>query len=323
MRTFNFILLVTTLAASLIFSGCVQEQGKVFYVNSYHEGYSSSDDVMQGIKETLSGSGVELEIFFMDTKRNPGENYIKQKAQEAVDAILTYEPDVIIASDDNAVKYVVEPHFKNGPIPVVFCGVNWSASQYGLPTDNVTGMLEVLPVQQTVNALRNYYPDASTLTVLSENTTSERNNKEILDPVYQELCLTPTYSLVDNFSEWETAFRNANENSDLIFFVTNGAIQNWDDQTARDFIAEHIRVPVFTCDDFMMEFAVFGMTKIAQEQGEWAAETALEIIDGRDPGEIPLTKNSQVEMYLNETLADIIDFNPGADLREDAQIISW
>lgn len=321
MTQFRYVILL--LLTALFLTGCTSEQAKAFYVNSYHEGYSSSDDVMQGIEETLSGSGVELRIFFMDTKRNPEESYIRKKAEEAVDAILEYEPDVIIASDDNAVKYVVEPHFKNGPIPVVFCGVNWSATQYGLPTDNVTGMLEVLPVQQTVKALRKYYPDASTLTVLSENTTSERNNKKILDPVYRELGLTPSYNLVNNFSEWQKAFRGANETNDLIFFVTNGAIQNWDNQAARDFIAELIQVPVFTCDDFMMEFAVFGMTKIAQEQGEWAAETALEIIGGRDPGDIPLTKNSQVEVYLNETLADTIGFDPGQDLREDARIITW
>ena len=42
----------------------------------------------------------------------------------------------------------------NGKTSVVFCGVNWSAQQYGLPTSNVTGIIEVLPMKENLQQIK-------------------------------------------------------------------------------------------------------------------------------------------------------------------------
>mgnify|MGYP006282766805 FL=1 len=296
---------------------CASPPPRIFYINSYHQGYGSSDDITAGIQETVATSGAELEIFYMDTKRQTSEQHIEAISAEALERIEHYKPNVIIASDDNAIKYIVAPHFKSGHIPVIFCGVNWSCEQYGLPTDNVTGMLEVLPLDEAFATLKEIYPDAKKLTILSENTTSEQNNKTYLDPVYREFGYDPQYALVDNYTDWKAAFLHANESADLIFFVTNGAIQNWDAEDAKAFITEHIKKPIFTADDFMMEYAVFGFTKVAKEQGIWAAERALEIINGASPRDFPVTKNQQAEIYINTLLAQKIGFEKPANLAVD------
>jgi len=284
----------------------------VFYINSYHAGYGSSDDVMAGIQETLSASGVRLTPFFLDAKRHAES--AADRANEALEAIKKARPDVIIASDDDAVKHVVAGHFKNGPIPCVFCGVNWTCEQYGLPTAHVTGMLEISPVRETIATLRKYYPDAKRLVVLSENTLSEQKNRETLVPIFTEMGLTTDYVLVDTFEQWKERFRRANREADLVFLPTNGAIKGWDTADARAFVNQHLAVPVFTCDDFMMVYAVFGLTKVAREQGEWAAGTALEILKGRSPAAIPVTRNRQTVAWINPILAEKLGFKPGAEL---------
>ena len=58
-------------------------------------------------------------------------------------------------------------------------------------------MLEVLPIQETIETLRRYYPAAKRLTVLSENSVSEQKNKEYLLPIFASLGLTTDYVLVD------------------------------------------------------------------------------------------------------------------------------
>jgi ABC-type uncharacterized transport system substrate-binding protein len=299
---------------------CGSKVPKIFYINSYHVGFASNDEIMAGIKETLADKNVELEIFIMDTKRNPDENFIQKKAEEALQRIKDFKPDVIIASDDNAVKYAIAPHFKNGPIPVLFCGVNWSCEQYGLPTKNVTGMLEILPVEEIISTLQNYYRRAKTITVLSENTTSERKNKDTLDPLYRKLGLVPSYSLVNTFAEYKTAFVKANTNADLVFFLTNGAIKDWDDEEAKIFIQQNISKPVFTVEDFIMPFAVIGFTKVAWEQGHWAAQKALDILSGTDIRDIPLTQNKQTAKYINMDLLSRIDFQPNEALLKKCKI---
>lgn len=63
-----------------------------------------------------------------------------------------------------------------------------------------------------------------------------------------------------------------------------------------------------------MAYAVFALTKVAREQGEWAAANALEILRGKPGGRIPVTRNTQTETWLNPTLAQRITFHAAPEL---------
>ena len=307
-RIYLLIFLVGTFFSSCNSRNKSDEPARIFYVNSYHTGYGSSDDVMQGIEETLKDENIELKTFFMDTKRKSSNQEIQASAKKALSEIKKFKPEVLIVSDDNALKYLVVPHFNNTELPVVFFGVNWSAAQYN-PGKNVTGMLEVLPLRDCLSEVIFNYPESRMLAVLSENSLSEENNKTLLDTLYRSLEITPEYFLADNFEEWKEFFLQANKNADIIYMPTNGAIKNWNDEEAKSLVEEHLEIPAITCDDFMMPYVVFGLTKVAKEQGEWAAKTALEITGGKKPAEFPITKNKQTKAYINQKLAEKIDFN--------------
>ncbi len=304
LRALGFQWLLALLLPAAPLSGA--ELPRVFHLNSYHAGYGSSDDIMQGIRETLTNRA-DLRVHFLDSKRQPGADAIRSNAAAALNAIQEFDPNILIASDDDAVKYVVAPHLKQGGLPVVFCGVNWSCTQYGLPTANVTGMIEVVPIDQAIGAVRRRHPSIRKLVVLSEDSTSERSNRELLDPLYRRLGLEPSYRLVSDFAAWKTAFVQANAGADLIYLPTNGAIRDWDRDAAVAWVHEHIRKPVIRCDDFMMPYCVLGVTKVAREQGEWAAQTALAILDGRSPAAIPLATNIQTRIFTNDALARRIE----------------
>ncbi len=290
--------------------GSVKKEDEAFrivYVNSYHAGYGSSDDVMEGINETLKEENVEMKIFFLDAKRKTAETETGESVQIILEEIEAFNPGLLIVSDDNAVKDLVVPHFNVTELPVVFCGVNWSTEQYNLG-DNVTGMLEVLPLRELLSEVISNYPETRKLVVLSENSLSEQNNRMLLDTLYRNIGLDVTYSLANDFESWERMFLEASQNADLIYMPTNGAIKGWNDSEAKNIIEENLKVPVVTCDDFMMPYAVFGLTKVAREQGEWAAQTALEIIRGKSPSEIPYTANKQTRAWLNTSFANQIKF---------------
>lgn len=306
-----FFAIMVTVVCNLVFtSSCSNShEKKILYVNSYHDGYPPSDDIREGIMQVLEDEAVSLEIFYLDTKKNP--DLVHVKVTEALEKIETCSPDLIIASDDNAVKYLVEPHFHVSELPVVFCGVNWSADKYVLG-ENVTGMLEVLPLRKCIQTIKDLNPDLRRISVLSENSQSERNNRELLDTLYRNLGLKVQYCLVDDFESWMDAYKELSVSSDLIYMPTNGAIRNWDRDEAMNFVKNNLSVPTITCDSFMMNYCVFGITKVAREQGEWAAGTALEILNGKSPSDIPLARNSQIKAYLNRELANVIGFElPG------------
>ena len=104
-------LTMTSLVILLLFiCGCQRKPDKVLFINSYYPGFHSTDEYLKGIKDAFKGKNIELRTFNMDTKRNPQVEFIEAKAVEAIEEINSFKPDLIIASDDNAAKYVVQPH---------------------------------------------------------------------------------------------------------------------------------------------------------------------------------------------------------------------
>ena len=304
----SIILLAAFFIIALI--SCYQHKDRILYINSYHKGYKPSDAITKGIIDNLPGKEFDLEVLYIDSKRQTSDEYLFEKIDSIRRFISYYKPQVLIVSDDYAVKYLVKPFYDKSDMPIVFCGVNWSAEQYNLSMSHITGMLEVLPLREVLVFINMYYPGAKKLTVLSENSLSEKNNIRLLDTLYINAGFKTSYLLAEDFDNWKRMFLKANEESDIIYLTTNGAIKGWNDLEAQKFIEANIKKPLFTCDDFMMPYCVFGFTKVPIEQGIYAAETAKKILKGLSPSHIPLERNKQTETWFNPKLAQIIGFAP-------------
>ena len=85
------------------------------YISSYHKGYDWSDGIELSLRSVLEGECSFIQ-FDMDTKRNGAQAFIQQKAKEAKELIEKSKPDVVITSDDNAAKFVIQKYFKNSSI---------------------------------------------------------------------------------------------------------------------------------------------------------------------------------------------------------------
>ena len=98
---------------------------RVLFIDSYHQGYAWSDGVVRGVEQVLIPTGINLLIHRMDTKRNRTESFIHEAARQVKDKIISFAPDVVIISDDNAVKHVLQKYYRNAELPFVFCGVKF------------------------------------------------------------------------------------------------------------------------------------------------------------------------------------------------------
>lgn len=319
----NKLLYFQILILTICLTGCRPGTKKILYINSYHEGYGSSDDITSGIRNVFANQNIEWEVVYMDTKRLPSKDHVDSVTLEILKKIEQDAPDLIIASDDNAVKHVVSQHLTQSPIPVVFCGVNWTAEAYQLPREHITGMLEVLPFKEGVELIRKLKPQTNKVYVLSEDSPSEEKNIQYITKISRGLPVELTYFLASDFEQWKNGFLQGNDSADLIYMPTNGAIRNWDEEAAIRFIREHIRVPVLTCDDFMMPYAVLGLTKVQSEQGEWAATAAIQILSGTSPSEIPVTMNRKTMHWINPILAERIGIDPGGEFLKNAKIYTY
>jgi ABC-type uncharacterized transport system substrate-binding protein len=273
---------------------------KVLFINSYHQGYEWSDGIEQGAAKVLRASGAEVEFFRMDTKRNNDEKSKKAAGLAAKAQIEKVKPALVIVSDDNAVKYVLEPYYKNGGIPFVFCAVNWDASPYGLPYKNATGMIEVALTTQLVDKLREYAKGQRVGFLTVDNETERVEQKAYREQLKLKFA---EERLVKTFAEFKAAFLELQGKVDVLLLGNYAGITGWNDAEAKAFVEASTRIPSGAMYDFMMPYAMLGLTKIATEQGVWAGGAAVKILGGTSPSAIPLARNKEGQIMVNVRLA--------------------
>jgi ABC-type uncharacterized transport system substrate-binding protein len=315
------ILLTTILIALSFFSFSfgVQAKKKVLFIDSYHIEYIWSADIISGVKSILSNrDDIDLKIIHMDTKRNQSENFKKEAALKAKKVIDSWKPDVVIAADDNVSKYLIVPYFTGSALPFVFCGLNWDASTYGFPSKNVTGMIEVALYQPTIENLKKL-AKGSRIGYLASDTTSER--KELLN-IEKKFNAKFNVRFVSTFSELKKAFLDLQKETDMILIQECRSVKNFDHEEMIKFVKENTKVPTGAMQKYLIEYALVTFSKIGEEQGEYAASKALEILAGKSPQEIPVVANKKAKIYLNMKLAKVLGIKFPMELIENAHLIS-
>lgn len=291
---------------------------KVLFINSYHAGYPWSDGIEKGLEETLSIAPVELKKFYMDTKQQRDPQHIKSIAKEAKLLIDEYKPDVVITADDNAAKHVIKPFFSDSKLPFVFCGVNWDASVYGFPFENVTGMEEVSLIKSIRDRLREY-AKGNKIGLISINAISGRRNVE-----HFERNLGAPFdkiAYVDTFEQWKTEFSSLQASVDMLIFENPKGISGWDHEKGLEYVEQNTKIPVGTTHVWLAPYALITIAKIPEEQGIWAAQAALKILKGKKPSEIPIVKNKRGNLFVNIKIAQKMGVVFKPDLIETAKIL--
>jgi len=275
---------------------------KCLFISSYHQGYAWSDGVENGVRSVLEGR-CEVRQFDMDAKHLKEDKILEQKALEAKALIESWQPDVVITADDEAAKYLIMPLYKHHTLPFVFCGINWTVEEYGFPYRNTTGMVEVAPVEPLFDKVETLLPNHGRGFYLGANTPPERKNFQRLREVAERRGLSLEHRLVDTTDAWLAEFRAA-QNYDFVILGSNSGINDWDSAKTLGEVNRASRRLSLTNHEWMMPYAIIGLTKVPEEQGEWAAHTALSILDGVDPLSIPIVPNRKWDIWVNLLLAE-------------------
>lgn len=309
---------VIIILAFLFVSSITHSQKKIFYIDSYNKDYSWSNDILKGIKSVLEDKQVELKVFYLDTKKPNYKSFIDNKVKDALTIIKIYQPDLIIAADDNASKYIISKHFKDSKIPVIFCGINWDASIYGYPYENTTGMVEVAPVDLLLRYLFNYSKGTRVGLIYAESITSKKDAIHII----KTLKINVVTQVSNDIKDFERDFINLQNKVDVIIIGNLATMKGYNIKTLKNIVSNNISVPTGTLSDFVTELALIGFTKIGEEQGEWVAQTALKIFDGMKPNYIDIVKNKRGRLYINLRLAEKLNIEfPDSHIKSAHKII--
>jgi ABC-type uncharacterized transport system substrate-binding protein len=292
---------------------------KVLIIDSYHEGYPWSDAVVQAAVEILRAEDIHCKVSRMDTKRNTSADFARRAAEKIRGETALFKPDLIIACDDSASKYVIAPFFKNTDIPCVFCGVNWDAAAYGFPCRNVTGVIEVEPVRELVGFLRKFAKGARVGYIACDDETQRKvfeAHKKILGPPV-EGCF------VKSFAEWKKAFPEFQKKCDLIIVANHGDMIDWNKDEAEKFMLENTKIPTGCYLDFMLPYCMAGLVKQSREHGERAADMALKILRGAAPSSIPEEKNTRGDLMINARFFKVLGIELSPEILGGAQKVIY
>jgi hypothetical protein len=195
----------------------VAEAATCLYISSYHQGYEWNDGIERGLKGKLQGV-CQLDYFYLDTKRNTSKAYGEEAALRAKAYIESTHPDILIAADDNASRYLIMPYYRDAEIPVVFCGINYSVEPYGYPYANATGMVEISPVRPLQKLLHLAIGVVHEGAYLGSDVISQHREFELNREIYQASGAEFRGYFVKTMAQWLDVYRQLQRKVDFICY---------------------------------------------------------------------------------------------------------
>jgi len=275
------------------------------YISSYAPGYHWQDGIERGLKKSLNNQ-CRLRTFFMNTKKVFDEHKLVEIGNQAANFIRNTKPDVVVISDDNAVKYVLAPHFKNSDLPFVFCGINNSGKGYGLPYKNTSGMIEKDPNITLLKFLFNINPSKTHVAYMTTHGTTASKDVANFHQVVEKLKIESSAFRVHNEADWRKIYKDLQDDPkvDIILLSNKAAFETWDHKKNVAWVSKHNKKITVSNHVLMMPYVALGMTKVPDEQGYWAGQTALEILNGTPVQQIAVVPNRNFQLWINPSIAN-------------------
>ena len=114
--------------------------GQVLILNSYHRGFSWSDDEEAGVARRLREvfPRMEIPVEYLDSKRFPGAGDRQAVSEYIAKKYRNRKIDLVVALDDPAMELLTEHRESLFPdVPVVFAGIG-DGRRAGLPSASAT-----------------------------------------------------------------------------------------------------------------------------------------------------------------------------------------
>ncbi|MBA4356572.1 MAG: hypothetical protein C0405_02475, partial [Desulfovibrio sp.] len=296
--------LAAALAVILLVYPAAASQAKapqrVLVLHAYHQGYQWTDNIQSGLSETLArlAPQAQLHVEYMDTKRQAPEQAFGPLVDYYAKKYAGFRPAVILASDDNALDFLLAHRERLFPgAPVVFCGVNdYRPDRLG-GQRGYTGVSERADISGTIGAALRLMPGMRRLVILTDATETGRfDRKNALEAARPFLGRVEVQELAGlPFDEVASALSTLSSDTAILHL---GLFRDPDDRTMTmpefmDFTSKATPQPIFGVWDFMAgHHMVGGIMVSGTHQGRAMAELAVRVLGGERVDDIPVVQKS-------------------------------
>ncbi|MFO7817240.1 MAG: PAS domain S-box protein [Desulfovibrionales bacterium] len=268
----------------------------VLLLHSYHSGMTWVQNIEKAVYDVLDPdkNDIILHIEYLDSKRAHSEEHYRQFAHLLEAKYRDIDLSLIMSSDNNAFDLVLGHKKELFPrIPFVFCGVNDFQPEMLEGLDNVTGVAEYPSAAETMRTMLRLKPDTKKVYVINDYLTTGRAwTRQIRNELEQfKNRVQIEYNRNLPIQELQGKIRSLPPGSMVLLGVY------YADKTGDYFTYEKVGaeltntspVPVFCLLRFNLHGGVVGGKVIdGYSQGKIMAETAVRILNGEPPGNIPV-----------------------------------
>ncbi|MBW1740793.1 MAG: hypothetical protein JRJ42_06610 [Deltaproteobacteria bacterium] len=320
---------------------------KILIVHSYHQGLGWNEDTERGVVEGLKMSGYvldkdyQMKKFYMDTKITyVTPQQIKERADKAIKLIEEFKPDLVIVNDDNALKYVAVTYAMENPqrkLPFLFTGINCDPTIYEPveslenPGHYITGALERFPYYQSFSLARKIFPDKKRVFLMGDSSPSadfivQAFKKRYLGTVKDSPLEVVAVVQVKTFKEWKEKIKEYQDKADFLGIITYYQLLDEHDRFVHawevlSWTINHNRLPelgflLFHSEDgFWMSVGVSPL-----KTGRYVGKIAGDILDGKDPGAIPVVDPRCVDIAFNLERSNMLGIKIPVDILNMATV---
>lgn len=292
---------------------CTTSFGKVknlnvLVLNSYHRGYTWSDEETNGIIDRLKSSKLPINyhLEYLDWKQQPNKTNIT-----LIQRVLQYryskmKLNLILAMDDKALEFSIkhrEEMFSNAPI--VFCGVsddNSKALTHG--QHNLTGVVEKLNPGRTIQIALKLNPHLKKMYVVYDNSESGLSiGNEALKDIH---LFSPKMKGIPlnrkTHSDIIALSKKMDKTSAILltsyFMDTSGSGMEFEDFCYE--LSQHSSVPIYHLHAYAMGHGALGGSMISGSiYGSYAAMLGIQILSGVDANSIPIQHINSERYYFD------------------------
>jgi len=260
-------------------------------VSSYHESFEAERNMIQPLKSTLL-TNTTTQTFYLNSKRLTS-NLVQESSKAILKKIKSIAPDIVFLCDDNAIKLLINELLLQQQ-KVVILGVNENPRHY---VSNqffpfLHGVLERPLYLRAILELDEFYPNATKVTILMDNTVTSNiiKNQLFTDNTVQHDGITIGYKQVATFQQLKVFINQINNQPDHQLFVTTlfnlTDIENAENITYNsvlNWLNIHYKKPLFSFWKTKVRehriLAAYGPSE--EEQGKAAAIMGNDILLGK------------------------------------------
>jgi signal transduction histidine kinase len=312
MKILKRYLILVFLLFIFCLEGHTSEQKKILVLNSYHNGLSWTDSIVNSIKNELSTEfSYSIYVEYMDSKRYFNQEYLQNLAEFYRQKYKDKHFDVIIATDNNAVNFLqVYKTEIFGQMPVLFCGLN---NIIKVPS-GYKGVFERFSFCSTLELIQKNHPNYKEIVVVSDQTTTGISSVKAVQKDIEQMHEPIPYRIIQpsKLSDLKQELSSLSEGSIVLYLVytrdSKGNYISYEDGFIE--VQSSCKVPIYTVWDFYLNHGAIGGALITgRSQGRQVSEMAKKVLSGTPIDEIE-NQQAEYQYYFDYKQLNKFNINP-------------